>query len=130
MTHARFAIWVNNTLLDSTFDNIRVFGNGHIAAYFGKGEVENLRFSNISYDLDSKPLSVDENIYVEWNDTTAEGYSAIYFNGTKVKDVMFENINCGKYIDAVAKGFGEGEITLKSIKTDKKISDLKGINVV
>lgn len=130
MTHARFAVWVNNTLTDSCFDNIRVFGNGHIAAYFGKGQVENVRFSNISYDRNTKPLPSDEHIYIEWNDTTAEGYSVIYFNGTKVKDVTFENLNCGKFIDCVAKGFGEGEISLKSVKTDKKLSDLKGINVI
>ena len=130
MTHARFGIWVNNTLMDSTFDNIRMFGNGHIGVYFGKGEVENLRFSNINYDTNCKPLSCDEHIYIDWNDTTAEGYSTIYFNGTKVKDVTFENVNCGKYIDAFAKGFGEGEITLKGIKNDKPLSDLEGITLV
>ncbi|MBR5271089.1 MAG: hypothetical protein IKV64_02780 [Clostridia bacterium] len=64
MTHSRFALWINNTLQDSSFDNIRVFGNGFMAVYFGEGKVENLKFSNISYDRDCKPLQGDEHIYI------------------------------------------------------------------
>ena len=37
MTHARYGLFLNNTLLDSSFDNIRMFGNGYAAAYFGEG---------------------------------------------------------------------------------------------
>lgn len=132
MTHSRFALWINNTLQDSFFDNIRVFGNGFMAVYFGEGKVENLKFSNISYDRDCKPLQGDEHIYIEWNNTKSDGLSCIYFNGTEVKDVYFNNVICNDALESLIGGNGTGEITLKSVMLGKKenIMAQNGIKVI
>ena len=78
MTHARYGLFLNNTLLDSSFDNIRMFGNGFAAVYFGEGEMENLRFTNISYDKTAKPLKEDEHIFIEWNKLCAGKRNQVY----------------------------------------------------
>ena len=116
MTHARYAMFINNTLMDSTFDNIRLFGNGFMAAYFGEGQVENLKFTNITYDKDCKPLPSDEHIYIDWNNTKSDGFSCVYFNGMKTKNVVFENMRTADGMESVFGGFGEGEVTAKNIE--------------
>lgn len=130
MTHSRYAVFINNTLLDSSFDNIRLFGNGFMAAYFGEGEVENLRFSNISYDKDCKPLKEDEHVYIDWNKTKSDGFSCVYFNGTKVKNVSFEGMFCNGKTDNVFGGHGTGRVTCKNVNAGGvRLSDAEGIDV-
>lgn len=130
MTRSRYAVAINNTLLDSTFDNIRIFGNGYMTAYFGKGTVENVTFSNIRYDKDAIPHKEDENTYVEWNGTKTEGFNAVYFNGTNVKNVVFENMSLNEHIPNVFGGEGCGEIFYDNIRLCKNtLSNLKGISL-
>ena len=115
MTRSRYAVAINNTLMDSTFDNIRIFGNGYMTAYFGKGTVENVKFSNIRYDKDAIPHKEDENTYVEWNGTETKGFNCVYFNGTEVKNVEFENMSLNGHIPVVFGGYGTGEVKCKNI---------------
>lgn len=110
MTHARYAVFINNTLLDSSFDNIRLFGNGFMAAYFGEGRMENVRFTNISYDKNCRPLKADEHIWVEWNKTKSDGFYCVYFNGTEVDDIFFDNMYCSEGMEAVFGGHGSGRV--------------------
>ncbi|MBE7043135.1 MAG: hypothetical protein E7399_06530 [Ruminococcaceae bacterium] len=128
-THARFGVWINNTLTDSVFDNIRLFGNGYMAVYFGEGQVENVRFSNLFYHQDCKPLKEDEHIFIEWNNTRADGYSCVYFNETKVKDVSFSGLSCPCQFSSVFGGLGQGSITAKNISCPN-ISVEKGVDGV
>ncbi len=120
MTHSRFALWLNNTVQDSSFDNIRLFGNGFMAVFFGEGIFENLRFSNISYDKDCAPVKGDEEINIEWNNTKSKGLSCIYFNDAQLKRVSFDNIRCNDALDSLLGGHGTGEISLKSVEFGKK----------
>lgn len=115
MTHARYAIFLNNTVLDSSFDNIRLFGNGYMAVYFGEGEMERLRFSNISYDKNACPHKDDEHIYIDWNKTRSDGLSCVYFNTTKVLGIEFDGIHCAKGITSVFGGNGEGIVSCSRV---------------
>lgn len=115
MTHSRYAIFINNTLLDSDFDNIRLFGNGYMAAYFGEGQMENVRFSNVRYDKDCRPLPSDEHIYIDWNKTKSDGYSAVYFNGSNVKNVVFRDMQLSAGLENVFGGTGAGEVLCENI---------------
>lgn len=131
MTRARFAVAINNTLMDSSFNNIRIFGNGYMCAYFGKGEVENVTFSNIRYDNNVNPHKDDEHIYVEWNQTRVDGYNCVYFNGTNVKNLDFNNLHTNGNIPVVFGGYGSGEIECENIKAEGLVlSQMQGINVL
>lgn len=129
MTHARYGLFLNNTLLDSSFDNIRMFGNGYAAAYFGEGTMENIRISNVSYDKDCRPLPADEHIFIEWNNTRSDGFSCFQFNDTHVKNVEFTDIRCGAGMDSVFGGKGSGKIICRNIRHDEieTLSSAKGI---
>lgn len=131
MTHARYALYLNNTVTDSSFDNIRIFGNGFMCAYFGEGEYENLHFSNVFYDRNAKPHKEDEHIFVEWNNTKSDGFSCVYFNDADVKDVSFDNMYLSENIDSVFSGNGEGYIYKGFISAEKvkTLSDAEGISI-
>ena len=131
MTHARYGIWINNALQDSTFDNIRMFGNGFMAVYFGEGEVENLQFSNIFYDKDCKPLKEDEHICIDWNNTRSDGFSCVYFNGTSVKNIRLRNMRCASGMDSVFGGHGTGNVICENIQHDSidRFSDADGLDI-
>ena len=131
MTHARYGLFLNNTLLDSSFDNIRMFGNGFAAVYFGEGEMENLRFTNISYDKDCKPLKEDEHIFIEWNNTKSDGFSCVHMNGTKMQEVSFDNVRAGHGMESVFGGHGTGTIDASRITTYENtvITTAEGVEV-
>ena len=130
ITRSRFAVALNNTLSDSTFENIRIFGNGYMGAYFGHGEFENISFKNIRYDRDAAPHKDDENIYVEWNGTETKGYNCFYFNGSNVKNVEFDGVYANGNIPVVFGGHGEGEIKYNKVNADGIVmSALQGIDV-
>lgn len=130
-THARYGIWINNALKDSSFENIRMFGNGFVSAYFGEGVMENVRFSNISYDQDCKPLKADEHIYIEWNNTRSDGFSCVYFNGSNVNNISFDGIQCASGMDSVFGGFGNGSIVCQKVNHAKipKLASVNGITI-
>lgn len=132
MTHSRFAIWLNNTVLDSTFDNIRLFGNGYMAVFFGEGKMENLRFSNISYDKNCAPHPEDKHIRIDWNQTKSDGLSCVYSNGAKLTNISFTNMECCDKMESVFGGEGEGQITCENIRFSEsvKFSNAKGIEVL
>lgn len=115
MTHARYGVFLNNTLQDSVFENIRMFGNGFMAVYFGEGTMENLQFSNILYDKDCRPLPADEHVRIDWNHTSSDGFSPVYCNGTHMKNVVFRNLRCSGGMERVFGGYGTGEITCREV---------------
>ena len=130
MTRSRFAVALNNTLTDSDFENIRLFGNGYMAAYFGKGEFENISFNNVRYDRDTAPHKDDENIFVEWNGTETHGYNCIYFNGAKVENVEINGLYPNGNIPVVFGGYGEGEIKCSNVNSNGlTMSELQGIKL-
>ena len=131
MTHARYGLFLNNTLLDSSFDNIRMFGNGYAAAYFGEGTMENVRISNVSYDNDCRPLPADEHIFIEWNNTRSDGFACFQFNETNVKNLEIRDVRCGAGMDSVFSGKGSGNVRCANIRHDEipVLSKAKGIEI-
>lgn len=134
MTHARFAIEVNNTLMDSTFENIRIFGDGYMTAYFGKGKIENVHLRNVTYDRDCQPKAEDEHINVEWNNTQTDGYHCVAFNGTSVKNLVVDGLYCsteGNKMSAVFGGHGSGNVYIKGIQYESVplLSEVEGIEL-
>ena len=131
MTHARFALWLNNAVKDSTFENIRIFGNGFTSVFFGEGTMENLSFKGIRYDEDVKPQKADEHIVIDWNKTESKGLNAVYFNGTKLRNVEFYDMRVASSLDNVFGGHGEGDVKCRNVDSSalKSFENVSGINI-
>lgn len=131
MTHARFALWLNNAVKDSVFENIRVFGNGFTSVFFGEGVMENLSFRGIRYDEDVKPVKGDEHVVIEWNNTESKGLNAVYFNGTSVRNLEFSDMRVAGSLESVFGGHGTGNVICRNVdKTlTESFSAVSGIEV-
>lgn len=115
-THARYALFLNNTLRDSSFDGLRLFGNGHMAAYFGEGSFERVRITNVSYDLDCRPVAEDEHVLIEWNHTESRGFHCFWFSGCRVEDLVIRDVQCAGGMDSVFGGFGSGSVSVSGVR--------------
>ena len=135
MTHARFAVNINNTLTDSYFENIRLFGNGFMAFHFGEGRVENIRIRDIGYDHDCHPLPADEHIFVDWNNTRSDGFHCIGFHNTQVCGLHINGITClnsGKQMTSVIGGTGSGALDITDVHCESipKLSTAEGLDIL
>ena len=94
--------------------------------------MENVRFSNVTYDKDCRPLPDDEHIFIEWNNTRSDGYSCVYCNGTNMTNVKFQGIACYGGMDSVFGGWGSGTISCSSVYTENiaQITNMDGIKVI
>lgn len=130
MTHARYGLFLNNTLLDSSFDHIRMFGNGFMAVYFGEGQMENVRFRDIFYDKDCHPLPEDAHVRIDWNQTKSDGLYSVYSNGASLKNISFQNMNGFDGMQGVFGGWGSGHITCENVDCGRApLSNMDSIRI-
>lgn len=115
--HSCSAVTINCTLEDSVIENIRMFGNGFRAVLCNDGQVENVTFRDIIYARNCRPHPEDEHIHIEWNQTDADGFSAVYFNRTVGRGLYFDNLLAGAGLTAVFDGTGEVELEAHRIRT-------------
>lgn len=115
-THARHAVTIANTLWDSSFENIRLHGNGFRAVFFNNGDVRNVTFRNVTWTENSRPHPEDKEIHIEWNATDSVGLSAFHFSGTNAKNLHFEHIRTGMGIESVFAGHGDVELTAEYVQ--------------
>ena len=129
-TDAQIGISLARTLCDSSFEGLQLFGKSAIGVYFGQGEFDNLRFSDISFarnahyrEGDLKPRK------------GSYGYDApatVVFEGGNVKNTSFTGISthpCGG--DAFA-GHGDVELSVQQVRlthSDAKLVSGDGIQV-
>ena len=109
-THAQSAVTVANTLYDSTFENIRLHGNGFRAVLFNNGTVKNVTCRDVAWTDDCRPHPEDRVVDIRWNATHTEGLSAFHFCGTEAENLTFSGITAGHGLECVFGGSGKGTI--------------------
>ena len=109
-THAQSAVTVANTLYDSSFENIRLHGNGFRAILFNNGTVKNVTCRDITWTEECRPHPEDDVVDIGWNSTHTEGLSAFHFCGTEVENLLFSGIRTGFGLECVFGGNGKGTI--------------------
>lgn len=114
-THAQSAITVCNTLYDSCFENIRLFGNGFRAVLFNNGDVKNVTFRDITWTENCRPHPEDKQVDIEWNDTHTKGLSAVSFSGTKARNLRFTGMTTGYGLESIFGGYGDVELIARDI---------------
>ena len=127
-THAQSAITVCNTLYDSHFENIRLFGNGFRAVLFNNGDVRNITFRDIAWTENCHPHPEDKQVDIDWNDTHTKGLSAVSFSGTKARNLRFDGMTTGHGLESVFGGYGDVELIAKDVlsldETTRLVEDL------
>ena len=114
-THAQSAVTVCNTLWDSHFEHIRLFGNGFRAVLFNNGDVRNVTFRDLVWTEECRPHREDGQIDIDWNGTHTKGLSAVYFSGTRARNLRFEDMYVGHGHGCVFGGYGDAELLAEKV---------------
>lgn len=104
-TNAKFGVTFSRTLCDSYIDNVQMFGDGGIAAYFGEGEFENIALSNISYARNARPQAAD--LAPREGNYGYDRLAPVYFHHCVARNLRFSGIAVPQNMPAAFAGEGE-----------------------
>lgn len=114
-THAQSAVTVCSTLWDSRIEHVRLFGNGFRAVLFNNGDVRNLTVRDVAWTEECRPHREDGRIDIGWNGTHTRGLSAVYFSGTRARNLRFEDMYVGHGHGCVFGGYGDVELLAEKV---------------
>ena len=129
-TDAQIGISLARTLCDSSFEGLQLFGKSAIGVYFGQGEFDNLRFSDISFARNARYR--EEDLKPRKGFYGYDSPATVVFEGGNVKNTSFTGISthpCGG--DAFA-GHGDVELSVQQVRlthSDAKLVSGDGIQV-
>ena len=104
-TNAKFGVTFSRTLCDSYIDNVQMFGDGGIAAYFGEGEFENIALSNISYARNARPQAAD--LAPREGNYGYDRLAPVYFHHCVARNLRFSGIAVPQNMPAAFAGEGK-----------------------
>lgn len=114
-----YAVGIAATLIDSTIENVKLYGEGISPIHFGPGEFKNIVFRDIGY---STAFTIRENSYPnQFAEDPNYGYddiAAVYFNGSKASDLRFDGVYVPQYANSVFSG-RNCDVRLKACNIDK-----------
>jgi polygalacturonase len=107
-TRARFGCYIANTLCDSYFENIQMFGDGGTGIYFNGCELENVTVNGLCYGTLTSPDRSDLDYVSKFHRVTLDSISAVYFKDCiSTKNLRFENLRTAKEMDYAFGGNSE-----------------------
>ena len=102
ITRARFGVYVANTLVDSTFENIMIVGDGGIGMYFNGSTLENVFVDKLMYSLEAAPPKEDIGYTHVHHRVKIDHLAAVIFNNTvAASNVCFDRVVAAKDLSYV-----------------------------
>ena len=106
---SQVGVSIARTLCDSSFDGIQMFGKSAIGVYFGEGEFDSLRFSDISFAHNALYSASDRK--PRGGPYGYEEPAAVVFNGSRARWLSFRAVSshpCGGHVFA-----GHGDVRMR-----------------
>lgn len=120
--HMRMGVRLNCAVSDSTIENVKMSGAGGTAVYFGEGKMRNISVRDISYPTIHFPCPTDDNRregnYNRMRDVEAladRHLFAVYFKGSDVDNVVFQNIFASDKLTGVFGGTGKVHMHVQNV---------------
>ena len=117
MTRARFGVYVANSLVDATFDNIMMVADGGIGMFFNGCYIENVYVNKLLYSTMATPPTSDIGYSHVHHKVKVDKLSAVLTNDCTAKNLNFNNIVAGKNLDYVFAGNSDIEIKADGVVT-------------
>ncbi len=118
-SHGRMAVRAACALKGALFEDIKVYGDGGTAVYFGEGCIKDVIVRDIIYSPDHNPNPLDDNrIENHYNQNKSDRVipdrevCAVYFKETEAERIIFSNIYASDKLSAVFGG--NGSVTMKA----------------
>ncbi|MBE6649789.1 MAG: hypothetical protein E7613_00610 [Ruminococcaceae bacterium] len=113
-SRARTPIYIARALCDSVIENVQVFGKSPIAVYFDKGEYDNIKLRDISFNRNAFHDPAYDNIKEEdWCGFNSR--SVVYFKKAKATNIFADGITTAVDSPAVFAGSGDVSISARDI---------------
>ncbi len=104
---SKYGVTVSRTLCDSLIDGVQMFGDAVNAVYFGEGEFENVRVSNVGF---ARSARIDENERtVENGNYRYNNAAAVIFNNSYARGLAFSGITTHPSGQSAFSGTGDVE---------------------
>ena len=115
-TRARFGCYIANTLCDSYFENIQMYGDGGTGIYFNGCELENVTVNSLCYGSLTSPSREDLDYVSKFHRVTLDSISAVYFKDCiSAKNLRFKNLRTAKEMDYAFGGNSDIEVIAESV---------------
>lgn len=116
VTRARFGLYIANSLVDSTIENIMFTSDCGIGVYFNGCEIENVFMDKIAYNTKAEAPESDIGYECGFHHVDIEELDAFRFdNGCSAKNLNINNVVSGKNLSHVFKSDKEIEIKAENI---------------
>ncbi len=121
-SRARMAVRIACALSCSVVEDVKVYGDGGTAVFFGEGEVRNLVLRDLRYPMNHRPNPLDDNrLENHYNqqpphdpDPSRE-LCAIYFKDTAAENLIVSNLFVSDKLTAVFGGKGRVRMKAENI---------------
>ncbi|HCS72341.1 MAG TPA: hypothetical protein DIW17_00500 [Clostridiales bacterium] len=122
VSQGRIGIKADCALCGGLFDNIRMYGKGGTAVYFGDGEIKNVVISNIIYPPNLFPNETDDNrregpYNQEWDvkHEPDREICAVYFKNVTAENIVVDNLMAGENLTSVFGGNGKADVRTSNV---------------
>ncbi|MBQ4226726.1 MAG: hypothetical protein II697_00860 [Clostridia bacterium] len=129
-TDAQIGISLARTLCDSSFEGLQMFGNSAIGVYFGQGEFDNLRFSDLSFARNARYNEGD--LAPRKGPYGYDAPAAVVFGGSDVKNTSFTGLSTHPCGGDAFSGHGSAELSVQQTRfmhPDAKLVSGEGIQI-
>lgn len=119
-SRGRMAVRAAKTLSDSTIENVKMYGQGGTAVYFGEGDYENVTVKDIMYPANVVARDTDDNRKEgNWNGDVfpidpERHLCGMYFKGAKVNNLIVQNVLAGENLTAVFGAINDSKVKMRA----------------
>jgi len=112
VTRARFGAYVADTVADTLFDSLKIYGDGGIGMYFNGCQLKNVTVRNLGYDVTAKAPDTDIGYGEIFHRVKIDQLNAVHFNNCQAENVTFDGLVTGRNLSYVFGG--NSPITVKA----------------
>ena len=117
ITRARFGAYIADTLSDSVFDNLKIYGDGGIAMYFNGCTMKNVKVRDLAYDVTAEVPDTDKPYQEIFHRVKLDELNAVHFQNCTGENIRFEGLITGKKLTHVFGGNSPMTIRLSGLQT-------------
>ena len=104
ITRARFGAYIADTLSDSVFDNLKIYGDGGIAMYFNGCTMKNVKVRDLAYDVTAEVPDTDKPYQEIFHRVKLDELNAVHFQNCTGENIRFDGLISGKKLTHVFGG--------------------------
>ena len=123
VTRARFGAYIADTLSDSVFDNLKLYGDGGIAMYFNGCTLKNVKVRDLAYDVTAEAPDTDKPYEEIFHRVKLDELNAVHFQNCTGENVIFDGVTAGRKLTHVFGG--NSPLTLKATNLERLDPDTR-----